>query len=52
LGVGVAMVVWLEIETFIVGKVALKWKGGMGGRSMRDAKFWGPCVCLGIFLLL
>jgi hypothetical protein len=52
------MVVWLEIETWVISKVALKGEGHKEGyrvswgRSIEAAGFWGPCVGLGVVPLL
>jgi hypothetical protein len=51
------MVVWVEIETSVIGKSGTKWEDGRGGgaggkRGMEAAGFCGPCMCLGIFALL
>jgi hypothetical protein len=50
------MVVCLEIENWVIGKCSAKGgEGGdgvCGGRDMGAAVFQGPCVCLGVVLLL
>jgi hypothetical protein len=55
MGVGVVMVIRLDIETWVIGK---------GGTKMEWGRKWGwgkkygncwvlyPCECLGVFLLL
>jgi hypothetical protein len=50
-GVGGVMSVLVEVETWVIGKGGTK--GGNGwGRGMEAAGFCGPCVCLGVFMLL
>jgi hypothetical protein len=51
MGVGEALVVWLEIETWVISKGGpkggeQKGESGGSGRSMGAAGFWDPCVCL------
>jgi hypothetical protein len=50
------MIIWLEIETWVIGKDATKRgqkEGRVGGeRYMGASGFCGPCVCLGVFPLL
>jgi hypothetical protein len=55
------MVIRLDIEIWEIGEGGTKWGVGKGGgwarvggwgRGMRAAGFCGPCVCLGVFLLL
>jgi hypothetical protein len=47
------MVVWAEIETLVIGKGGIK-RGSRVGmrRGIGAARFWGPCLCLGVVLLL
>jgi hypothetical protein len=50
------MVVWLEIEAWVIGKSGAKTgirKCGEvgGGRDMGAAVFCGSCVCLVVFLM-
>jgi hypothetical protein len=46
------MVVWLDIETLVIGKGGTKKGDGADGESgMGDAGFYIPCVCLGVFTL-
>jgi hypothetical protein len=52
---GGVMVIWLEIETWVIGKGDPK--GGGTGRKGREkgmgtAGVCGPFVCLGVFSLL
>jgi hypothetical protein len=51
------MVIGLVIDFWGIGKGSTKkqgwkkwWMGG--GRSIRATGFYGPCVCLGVFVLL
>jgi hypothetical protein len=52
------MVVWLEIESWVIGKGGAKREGHKGvgwsgwGKWCRVAGFCGPCVCWGLFLML
>jgi hypothetical protein len=46
------MVIRLDIETWVVRKGGTKGGGGKEGSGMKAAGFCGPCVCLGVFLLL
>jgi hypothetical protein len=53
---GRVMVVWLDIETLVIGKVSPKsggkkgWTGGV--RVVGAAGFWGSYVCFGTVILL
>jgi hypothetical protein len=56
-GVLGVMVIWIEIESWVIWKgVAKRWskrRGGVSrGRNVETTGFWGPCLCLGLVPLL
>jgi hypothetical protein len=56
-GVGGVIVIWLEIETWVISKGGANGGTGRGHRvgggiDMGTAGFYGPCVCFCVFLML